>query len=527
MNARAGRYGWIAGGFVCLILFFAFCGAAFLTLISSGGGDWPPAAYIARLTSFTLEQAVLSTVLSLGLGLPVALIISRRTIFVGRSALIALMMVPLGLPVLPAVFGILTIWGRHGLVNQVLGAADLSFNAYGLAGILIAHVFFNLPLAARLMFDALERIQGDQHRLAESLGLSPTQIFRFVEWPALSRVLPGISGLIFMLCITSFTIVLTLGGGPQSSTLEVAIYQALKFDFDPVRAAVLSLIQLGLTTLVFVALSRLPDPEEERAAGRSRSSRRTGNAFLRHFDIPILLAFVAFTAAPLAAIFVAGINANLGALIVSAPFLTALETSLLIAAAAAILSVTTTYLIARGRLALAERWMGLSTLFRFPEFALLIPPVALGSGWFLIAFRMGVDRQAAMPLVIVINVIMSLPFTIRVVGPALRTHVIRTSRLADSLGISGFARTMFVDWPVMRRPLLIALSFAAALSLGDLGAIALFGSDNFITLPSLLYARLGSYRSNDAAGLALILSVLCFVLILPSVAFRQQDTDTE
>jgi thiamine transport system permease protein len=65
------------------------------------------------------------------------------------------------------------------------------------------------------------------------------------------------------------------------------------------------------------------------------------------------------------------------------------------------------------------------------------------------------------------------------------------------------------------------------LSLGDLGAIALFGSDNFITLPSLLYARLGSYRSNDAAGLALILSVLCFVLILPSVAFRQQDTDTE
>ncbi|TIW01612.1 MAG: thiamine/thiamine pyrophosphate ABC transporter permease ThiP, partial [Mesorhizobium sp.] len=66
--------------------------------------------------------------------------------------------------------------------------------------------------------------------------------FRLLEWPVLRAAMPGVAGLVFMLCITSFTIVLTLGGGPAATTLEVAIYQALRFDFDPARAVVLTLL---------------------------------------------------------------------------------------------------------------------------------------------------------------------------------------------------------------------------------------------------------------------------------------------
>jgi thiamine transport system permease protein len=52
-----------------------------------------------------------------------------------------------------------------------------------------------------------------------------------------------------------------------------------------------------------------------------------------------------------------------------------------------------------------------------------------------------------------------------------------------------------------------------ALSLGDLGVIALSGSDSVQTLPYLLLPRLGSYRTDDAAGLALLLGLLCLVLV--------------
>ena len=59
-------------------------------------------------------------------------------------------------------------------------------------------------------------------------------------------VLPGAFVLVFLLCMTSFAVALTLGGGPRATTVELAIYQALRFDFDLGRAAWLALIQFAL-----------------------------------------------------------------------------------------------------------------------------------------------------------------------------------------------------------------------------------------------------------------------------------------
>jgi thiamine transport system permease protein len=54
------------------------------------------------------------------------------------------------------------------------------------------------------------------------------------------------------------------------------------------------------------------------------------------------------------------------------------------------------------------------------------------------------------------------------------------------------------------------------LSFGDLGAIALFGSDAVQTLPWLALARMGSYRTADADGIALILGLACVALVAAS-----------
>ena len=62
----------------------------------------------------------------------------------------------------------------------------------------------------------------------------------------LREVLPGAFVLVFLLCMTSFAVALTLGGGPRATTVELAIYQALRFDFDLGRAAWLALIQFAL-----------------------------------------------------------------------------------------------------------------------------------------------------------------------------------------------------------------------------------------------------------------------------------------
>ncbi|WP_052063950.1 hypothetical protein [Nitrincola sp. A-D6] len=83
------------------------------------------------------------------------------------------------------------------------------------------------------------------------------QRFRVVEWPVLRSVLPAVSGFIFLLCFNSFAVVLALGGGPAASTLEVAIYQALKYDFNPSEALFLAWTQLVLAGGIFLIFSRM------------------------------------------------------------------------------------------------------------------------------------------------------------------------------------------------------------------------------------------------------------------------------
>jgi thiamine transport system permease protein len=114
--------------------------------------------------------------------------------------------------------------------------------------------------------------------------------------------------------------------------------------------------------------------------------------------------------------------------------------------------------------------------------------------------------------VISINAVMALPFALRILLPAFSSAAARNDRLCQSLRIAGLSRLRLIDFPSMRRPFIMALLFAMALSLGDFGAIALFGSDKLVTLPSLLFAKLGSYRTDDAAGIALYLTLLSAML---------------
>ena len=149
------------------------------------------------------------------------------------------------LPVIVAILGIVTVHGNTGWISQLLEIINLETNyLYGLTGILIAHVFFNLPLASRIFLLSLNSIPSSSWRLAGHLGMNSGQIFRFLEWPLIKSQLPQLAGLIFLLCFTSFAIVLVFGGGLKYSTIEVAIYQSIRFDFDIPKAVLLSCIQI-------------------------------------------------------------------------------------------------------------------------------------------------------------------------------------------------------------------------------------------------------------------------------------------
>jgi thiamine transport system permease protein len=146
-------------------------------------------------------------------------------------------------------------------------------------------------------------------------------------------------------------------------------------------------------------------------------------------------------------------------------------------------------------------------------FVLVVPPIVIGAGWFVLLRHAGDAFALAPVMVVTVNAVMAMPFALRAVRPAYDAASERHERLCAQLGIRGWSRLRLIEWPVLRRPLSTGFAFAMALSLGDLGVIALFGSDQVQTLPYLLLARMGSYRTADAAGLALLLGLICLALM--------------
>ena len=77
-----------------------------------------------------------------------------------------------------------------------------------------------------------------------------------------------------------------------------------------------------------------------------------------------------------------------------------------------------------------------------------------------------------------------------------------------SRGIEGFAWLRWVALPRWSRPLGVGAGVAAALSMGDLGVIALFSNPEVETLPLALFRLMGADRLEQAAAAALVLVAL-------------------
>ncbi len=88
----------------------------------------------------------------------------------------------------------------------------------------------------------------------------------------LRRCAPGAMVAVFLICLTSFAVALTLGGGPRATTVELAIFQAIRFEFDLGRAALLAALQFALCGAA--VLARGPACGDHRIWRRARSARR-------------------------------------------------------------------------------------------------------------------------------------------------------------------------------------------------------------------------------------------------------------
>ena len=461
--------------------------------------------YLRSVFFFSLWQAFLSTLLSVGLALAVARAFARLGQFPCRNLLLRLFGLPLVVPAVVAVLGIVSVYGSDGW-------APLGRDLYGLNGILLAHLFFNLPLAVRLLLPAWFSIPEQHWQLGQQLQFTQMQQWRYLEWPALRESLPGVCLLIFMLCLTSFAVVLTLGGGPKSTTLEVAIYQSLRFDFDPLQAVMLALLQFMLCAIIaFINLhwQKLPEVEimlPSQAVSASKSNRQ--------FDFLLMFLSTLFIATPLLALLFDGLTGPVIRVLSHIELWRSAALSVAIGLVSAVISVVTGWLILRttSDLIYLNRVRFAASLELSAQVIYVVPPLVLGTGLFILIMSYLDVFAWAIPIVILINALMGLPFVIRALGPPMRQSKMRYRRLCESLSLSGWHRFKLIEWPMLRRPIGLAMALVTALAMGDLGVIALFGTPETTTLPLMLYHQLAAYLMDEAAVTAIFLLSACLLM---------------
>lgn len=472
--------------------------APLAAVIWYGGGLSAPRGADWAALRFTIWQAVISAALSCALAVPLARALHRRR-FWGRALLLRVLGAPFILPVIVAILGLLAVFGRGGLMNTALATLGLPpLSIYGLHGILLAHVFFNLPLATRALLERWAALPEEQGRLAQSLNLNALMAFWVLEYPLLRKTVPGVFALIFTICLTSFAVALTLGGGPRATTLELAIYQAFRFDFDLPRAAMLALLQLAVAGAAAWAASRMvPPPLQPRGLDRA-APRLPALPLARVYDGAIILASAAFLLLPLALILLRG---GAGLLDMDGAIWQSALNSLGVALISTLICVALALSFGVGR-------GGVITIL-----TIALSPLILGIGLFILLRPYAAPATLALPLTALANALMALPFALRIITPA-RVQITHSyAPLAQSLRMNSWAWGVWVLLPRLRPALGFAAGLTAALSMGDLGVITLFSDPNTSTLPMHLYRLMGSYRQGDAAAVA------CLLLILSLGAF--------
>ncbi len=504
---------------VALLLAF-LVGAALLMLFAQAGeaqiGTLLGSAYVWHILRFTLTQALLSTVMSAAFGVLVARAFARETNFPGRRALLGLMSLPIVLPSLVAVFGIIAVYGQNGWLARALGAAGLEArpDIYGLGGVVLAHVFFNLPLAVRLLLPGWHSIPVETWRLSAQLGMSSWSIFRLIEWPMLRRYLPHAAATIFMLCVGSFAIVLALGGGPGAATFEVAVFEAIRFEFDPPKAATLALGGLALN-LACLALAQGAVGDAVIGSGWRTREQDWGQRPMaaRVLDGVLIGAAAVLLIGPVTATLVDGftglVNASLNWSLVGRA--TLISIGLAVPAALLTLLLALPMVLAEGG-ARSSKPAHAAILRAALILPIAVSPMALGLGCFLI-LRLSLDGMPrAIVGIVLLNAIMIVPFAAAILRPAVERARARHDHLCRALGITGWSRWRLIDWPILRPSIGTALALAAAMALGDLIGIGLFGDAKLRNLTLLLYDQLGAYRMGGAAVTAALLMLLIFVL---------------
>lgn len=469
-----------------------------------------------RVITLTVGQAAASCAITLAIGVPVAWVLARFR-FPGRSALRTVAMVPFVLPSVVVGAAIASLLGPTSPI-------DLRGTWWA---ILAAHLCFNLAVVLRVVTAAFESTDPHAEAAARLLGRGPVAAFRHVVLPAVRPAIISAGVVVFLFCLTSFGLVVILGGGPVT-TVEVEIWVRATRQFDLSGASVLAVLQV----LAVVAALGLHGRFSRRAAVASSAgtTARRPHGLVEWSAVGVAaVAVLVVSVLPLAALVERSLRvpgghgfehwANLGSTTAGTGLavspLSAVVTSIVVSVVAASLAVAVG---APAAFVAAHRPGG------WADRTLLLPlgvsATTFGLGLLLVAGRPPVDLRRSFWLVPLAQALVALPLVVRAVLPAVRSVPPEVRDAAATLGAGPRAVRWRVDVPIARPGIVGGAGLALIACLGEFGATVFLSRADRVTLPVAI-ERMLSRPGPSGFGQAMALS--CVLVALAGLVLAVVD----
>lgn len=189
-----------------------------------------------------------STLICLLLGYPMAMILSRMN--PKRRTLAAMLFVlPMWMNFLLRTYAWMTILGKNGIINSLLGAVGLSTQTmlFSEGAVLLGMVYNFLPFMVLPIYTVLTKMDPSLVEAAEDLGAGRLTVFRKVTFPlSVPGVVSGIS-MVFMPAVSTFVISSLLGGGQfmlVGNLIEKQFLETLNYSFGSALSVILMILIL-------------------------------------------------------------------------------------------------------------------------------------------------------------------------------------------------------------------------------------------------------------------------------------------
>ena len=196
----------------------------------------------------SLKTALVSTLLCIFFGVPIALVLAR-TRFAGQRVVRALVLLPLVLPPVVGGIALLYTFGRQGLLGSTFTVLGIQV-AFSTTAVILAQTFVSIPFLILSLEGALRTAGSRYEAVAATLGARPGTVLVRVTLPLMAPALLSGAILSFARALGEFGATLTFAGSLQGVTRTLPLEIYLQLETNPDAAVALSLVLVAVAILV-------------------------------------------------------------------------------------------------------------------------------------------------------------------------------------------------------------------------------------------------------------------------------------